>query len=85
VAALAYRIDSSQTDLDTASAVTVDCPGCDPDSPTAVPRKQCPVCRGTGRSLVSLGAVVREIHQAMVEPSKQSTPGLDDDELTVGI
>lgn len=54
-------------DVDDARAMMVACETCDPDNPLAVPRKDCPACRGTGKTPIRLAGFVEEIRASRQE------------------
>lgn len=67
MSALALDCRSLEEDAAPAAAILVDCPGCDPDNPRAVPRAKCKKCRGTGRAVPKLAPIVEEIHSSRLE------------------
>jgi endogenous inhibitor of DNA gyrase (YacG/DUF329 family) len=69
--ALAIRYED--IDENTVEQLTVECPNCDPDSPTSVHPKLCPVCQGTRRAPVALGTVAKELKKSRVEASSDSS------------
>jgi hypothetical protein len=74
--ALAFKYEELAEDLSPVEALTIGCPRCDPDSPIASTRKDCPLCKGTGRSPLAVAGIVEEIKAARLEalhgPSKSS-------------
>lgn len=65
--ALAYLERDLEKDLSPVNGLTVECAKCDPDNPRAVPRAQCPVCKGAGRSLVALPTIIEELKESRLE------------------
>jgi hypothetical protein len=65
--ALAYNCKSLEKDSTSVESLTVDCGRCDPDNPLAIPRKQCPECKGTGRAPVALATIVTELKASRLE------------------
>jgi len=66
-AALSYDCRKLEKDPTPAVGILVDCPRCDEDNPLAIERSRCPDCKGTGRSPVSLHAIVSELHRESPE------------------
>jgi hypothetical protein len=65
--ALAYQERDLEEDLSPIQGLTTECARCDPDNPLAVPRKSCPECKGSGRSLVALSTIVTQIKESRLE------------------
>ena len=62
--ALAYRERDLEEDLSPVQGLPAECAICDPDNPLAVPRENCPECKGSGRALVALATIVEQMKEA---------------------
>jgi hypothetical protein len=67
MSALALDCRTLERDATPAASLRVDCAGCDPDNPRAVPREKCQKCRGTGRAVPELAPIVGEIRSSRLE------------------
>lgn len=65
--ALAYLESDLESDPSPIQGITTECARCDPDNPLAVAREKCPDCKGTGRTLIALAAIVEEMKESRLE------------------
>ncbi len=64
--AVAYTSRELEEDPTIVDDLVVQCAGCDPDNPRAVPRSKCRSCGGSGQSRPKISVIVGEIKASKI-------------------
>lgn len=62
-----YDLREIEEDPSVVEGTTKECSGCDPDSPTSVPRISCKTCGGTGREKLAILEIMAELKQSELD------------------